>query len=456
LVLPPLNGERYAKLQAATMAAAPLIDDFGKLVCIRVKRQIASRQGSTVGQGNSCMPLRDDGEMKLGKALCLNMIVKNETTNLERCLAAVAPHISCWVIADTGSTDGTQDFIRSFFAARNIPGELFSLPFVNFAQARNAALDRARASAMPFDYLLLADADMELLVHAPTFARDLTAAAYTVRQHSGITYRNIRLLRRDVPAIYRGVTHEFLNVPPAEARDLDDISFLDHASGANRSTKHQRDLRLLTEALTTERDPAMVARYAFYLANTLRDSGQREAALRMYLWRAGLGHWRQEVFMSLFNAAMLKEGIGHVNEEVISAYAAATAVCPTRAEALHGAARFCRTKGLYERGYAFAMQGLAIARPGDALFPEDWIYDYGLRDELAVCAYWTSRYAECRDACDLLLGKGKLPPEHRARVSRNREFAAARLVETEIIGSDAKQSGAPCMARAAPGSVQTK
>ena len=46
------------------------------------------------------------------KLLCLNMIVKNEMANLERCLTAVADHIACWVIGDTGSTDGTQDFIR--------------------------------------------------------------------------------------------------------------------------------------------------------------------------------------------------------------------------------------------------------------------------------------------------------------------------------------------------------
>jgi glycosyltransferase involved in cell wall biosynthesis len=134
------------------------------------------------------------------KAICLNMIVKNEMANLERCLTAVAPHISCWVIGDTGSTDGSREFVRCFFAQRNIPGELYSYPFINFAQARNEALDRARASAMDFDYLLLVDADMELTVHAPAFSRDLTSAAYTVRQHHGITYRNIRLLRRDAQA----------------------------------------------------------------------------------------------------------------------------------------------------------------------------------------------------------------------------------------------------------------
>jgi len=90
-------------------------------------------------------------------ALCINMIVKNEMANLERCLAAVAPYISCWIIADTGSTDGTQEFIRSFFAARSIPGELHSYPFIDFGQARNEALGRAYASTLHYDYLLLLD-----------------------------------------------------------------------------------------------------------------------------------------------------------------------------------------------------------------------------------------------------------------------------------------------------------
>ena len=85
------------------------------------------------------------------KPLCLNMIVKNEMANLERCLVAVADHIACWLIGDTGSTDGTQDFIRSFFATRGLPGELHSFPFSNFEQARNQALAHAYASPMQYD-----------------------------------------------------------------------------------------------------------------------------------------------------------------------------------------------------------------------------------------------------------------------------------------------------------------
>ena len=373
--------------------------------------------------------------MTNAKALCLNMIVKNEMANLERCLTAVADHIDCWVIGDTGSTDGTQDFIRSFFAARNIPGELHSFPFVNFAQARNEALDRARASKMRFDYILLTDADMELTVKNPAFAQNLTSAAYKVLQYSRVTYWNIRLLRRDVAASYKGVTHEFVNVREGKTRNLEDISFIDHASGSNRADKYERDIRLLTDAITTERDPGMIARYTFYLANTFRDSGQKEAALETYLKRASLGDWQQEVFMSLLNAAELKEALQHPNDDVVAAYESAAAACPTRAEALHGAAHFCRDKGIYERGYEFAAKALGIEYPKDGLFVRDWVYEYGLLDELAINAYWTGRYQECIDSCDRLLNEGRLPAEKRDRVLKNKNFAVSKQQEIAALAS---------------------
>ena len=110
----------------------------------------------------------------------------------------------------------------------------------------------------------------------------------------------------------------------------------------------------------------------------------------------------------------------------------ATAACPTRAEALHGAARFCRNKSLHERGYEFAAQGLVIAYPTNAPAVEDWIYEYGLLDEFAVNAYWTGKYAECVDACDRLMNEGKLPIEERDRVLKNRQFGIDKLAEVKM------------------------
>lgn len=69
------------------------------------------------------------------RALCPKRIVKNKMANLERCLTSAAPRIS-WVVGDTGPTDDPPEFVRSFFAARNTPGELHSYPFIDLAQAR--------------------------------------------------------------------------------------------------------------------------------------------------------------------------------------------------------------------------------------------------------------------------------------------------------------------------------
>ncbi|CAN5517015.1 hypothetical protein BH11ACT8_BH11ACT8_30930 [soil metagenome] len=49
--------------------------------------------------------------------VCLSMIVKDEAHCIEECLASVLPLITRWVVVDTGSTDGTQDLVRSRLAA---------------------------------------------------------------------------------------------------------------------------------------------------------------------------------------------------------------------------------------------------------------------------------------------------------------------------------------------------
>src|SRR5437016_4132134 len=117
--------------------------------------------------------------------LCLNMIVKNESEIVDRLVASVAPRVSYYVVCDTGSTDDTVERIREGFDARGVSGEIHSIPFVNFGQARNEALERARASAASFHYLLLADADMELVVDDPAFTKSLEAPAYAVAQEMG-------------------------------------------------------------------------------------------------------------------------------------------------------------------------------------------------------------------------------------------------------------------------------
>src|SRR5215472_9696406 len=95
--------------------------------------------------------------------LCLNMIVENEAAVIARCLASVRPIIDYWVIVDTGSTDGTQDAIRTLMADR--PGELYERPWRDFAHNRSEALALAQPHG---EYVLWIDAD-DVLELKPDF-----------------------------------------------------------------------------------------------------------------------------------------------------------------------------------------------------------------------------------------------------------------------------------------------
>ena len=142
---------------------------------------------------------------------------------------------------------------------------------------------------------------------------------------------------------------------------------------------------------------------------------------------AKLGYWQEEVFCSLYAAMQSKEQLGLPEQKVIDAYLEASRAMPTRAEALHGASRFCRTKGRFEEGFQLARQGLAIGRPPNGMVVESWIYDYGLLDELAVNGYWSGHYRESLDACITLLASAACPPDHRERIAANARFALEKL-----------------------------
>ncbi|MEI8178577.1 MAG: glycosyl transferase, partial [Aestuariivirga sp.] len=133
------------------------------------------------------------------------------------------------------------------------------------------------------------------------------------------------------------------------------------------------------------------------------------------------------VFISLYQAAKLKQQRGYPDEEVIAAYRAASEAQPKRGEAIHAAARFCRMKKLYAQGYEIAKAGLGLEPQEGALFAEPSVYETGLLDEYAINAYWTGRYAECLDASLKLLEARKLAASEVPRVAANARFAREKL-----------------------------
>ncbi|SFC56731.1 Glycosyltransferase involved in cell wall bisynthesis [Nocardioides terrae] len=354
------------------------------------------------------------------------MIVRDEAAIIARCLAAAAPWIDAYAIHDTGSSDGTAEIVRSFLERRGVPGRVTHGRFDDFAQARNESLALARDSAAAYgvDYLLLCDADMELVVDDPGFRDSLAADAYLLGQRaSGLHYANVRLLRVDAPARYVGVTHEYLDIGSAARPTLGGVWFHDHAEGANRRGKFERDLALLEGGLTVEPDNA---RYAFYRAQTLRDLGREREALSAYEHRASLGGWEEEVWYSLLQVALLRERLADSDRDVLAAYLAAFERRPGRAETLVQLARYLRELGRHELGHVFATRAVQLAPTDDILFVSPDCYGWRARDELSISSYWVGRYAESAALAQAVLADPQLPPQERPRVEQNLAFARER------------------------------
>ena len=322
-----------------------------------------------------------------------NAIVKNEGARIERCVKSLLPQIAGAIIVDTGSTDDTLVKLTSLFKEAGKPLEIGHAPFENFEQARNQALKLARASKLPWDYLLLCDADMELVVRKGEWDVGLTAPGYNMKQFAGgtIGYFNMRLVSKDATGKYRGVTHEYLDVAgPIIPEDA--AYFVDHADGANRPDKYKRDIDLLTKALATEKDPGLVQRYTFYLAQSYFDGGEWGTAAAFYKRRVELGGWDEEVWNAQVKYAycLLKmdDEPAYVHH-MLKAYE----MRPSRAEALYDLARFYREKPDRQKtSLLFSTMGMKLKRPGDLLFVNEEVYRTGLREEFAICAGYDNKH----------------------------------------------------------------
>ncbi len=331
--------------------------------------------------------------------LCLNLIVKNEAAVVRRLLASVSPYLSYYVICDTGSEDETLGLILQCFGEHGVEGEVHEFAFEDFSQARNQALEKARASSGKFEYFLLADADMELIVEDPHAFQQLDQPAYRLRQVSGnLGYENLRLLRRDVAAHYVGYTHEYLKVDGPVSR-LQGAYFKDYADGANRPEKFQRDTALLLRQLEQQPEDG---RAMFYLAETCRGAGRWQEAAAWHQLRIQTGGFDEEVWYSQYQLAACHLALGDERRflaESLMAYQ----MRPWPNEPLLALARHYQARGMAEAAGHFAEAAADVPYPQqDVLFIEEDAYSVRARSQLSRAArnsHLAARRKRGQEAC---------------------------------------------------------
>ena len=160
--------------------------------------------------------------------------------------------------------------------------------------------------------------------------------------------------------------------------------------------------------------------FGFSRGHIYLDAGKDELALEQFsaLTETSIIS-DQERYLSLYRCAQIKTKLGVPYNQVIGLYLKAASILPSRAEALHGAARLYRLNGDYAQGYEIAKRAIAISTPSSGIFIERWIYEYGALDEFAVNAYWAGHDKECIEACAAILANKTTPADERARVRHN-------------------------------------
>ena len=325
--------------------------------------------------------------------LCLNMIVKNESKIIKKLFDSILPIIDCFCICDTGSTDNTVEYIKEYFEQRNIPGKVYYKEFKNFGYNRTYSLQKCIGMS---DYILLLDADMELIIK--NFNKSsLTGDNYYILQgNDNFYYNNVRIIKNDNMGgnyKYVGVTHEYLDILknkeifriPREELFINDIG-----NGGCKDNKYVRDIALLTQGIIDEPDNN---RYYFYLANSYNDSGQYENAIKYYEIVIKMNGWIQEKWYSLYKIGLCYKKLNNIKNSIYY-WMEGIEICKNRVENIYEIINYYRHQEKYEIAYHYykialdVLKKLNNSEKDSFLFLHNDVYTWKLDFEYYIMSYY--------------------------------------------------------------------
>jgi glycosyltransferase involved in cell wall biosynthesis len=395
-------------------------------------------------------------------ALC--MIVKDEEAVIRRSVASARPYIDCFVIADTGSTDGTIAAILDELS--DLPGAVVSHAWENFGANRTKALALLRGVA---EYALMIDADDSLMLCDLQVTRpgdadpDAPLPRDTLLRHSSaadwdgdpaadgfampvifgtMKHKRVHVFRVSSDWHYVGAVHEYPTprAPITASPRTPDLPggntvLFSRSAGARSKDpiRFLKDAHALAASLSAE---PKNERSVFYLAQSLKNAGLPAAAAPYFRRRVDMGGWPAERYVSLCHLI----AIDTEDRERQMRYAwEAFNIDPNRLEAVEALfssrrrANVPMTQELYALGAAAARgpslpAATAAARecPTSGLFIQSEVYAWKFDDEFSIVAYWTGHYADALGAAARAIAGCPAGHPDTPRLAKNLEFCRAR------------------------------
>jgi len=359
------------------------------------------------------------------------MIVKDEEKVIERALRSVLRTVDTWCIVDTGSTDRTKDIIQKVADEMGKPGHLYDRPWVNFGHNRSEALSLAK-SHMKWCLMMDADDSLEGDNIDSSILNDTIAGYVVTIKHNSIIHTRIHLFNMSFEWRYRGAVHEYadcVTIPWGSAKLSSNtwIQARTEGSRSNDSDKYKKDALLLESELqspTCDR-----ARTLFYLAQSYRDSGNKELAAKYYKERAVFQNsWNQEQYVSYLNLIRLSDSI---DDKIQYAWKAQNIV-PARKECVGEVLHYARLRDIFTQElYAMGLAFKDVKVPPDGLFLEPYSYGWSYDEDFGLEAYYTGHFQESFSSFKLSLKD--CPDWAKSVMEKNVREALSRIVEHERI-----------------------
>jgi tetratricopeptide (TPR) repeat protein len=370
--------------------------------------------------------------------IILNLMIKNESKIIERCIGNSIDYVDAVNILDTGSTDNTVEVCKAYLTASGKPFRISVHPFKTFGHNRSISFDEAQklCEALHWNaeecYAMAVDADM-VIKATPAFKDfKMTQNGYRmIQQHGSLKYYNVRFLKCSYAWKCIGSTHEYWSGEPSDNVPAEVCYIDDIGDGGCKSDKNERDIRLLTEEV---RDQPNNGRAHFYLAQSYKDGGQVEKAIPLFKRRIEIGGWYEEVWYSHYMLGKCYDML-HDEHNMELWMNKGFEMHPHRAENLYYLVHYFRVKGQYYKAYHYYLKGKDIPYPkNDMLFIEGNIYDGMFSYENTVIACYISGKTKQDSLCDLVSYINQKIPYHIDNVWDNLHYYTQPLIDSTYKG----------------------
>lgn len=335
--------------------------------------------------------------------ISLVMIVKNEERVLRRCIESVRPITDEVIVCDTGSTDSTRAIAREY-------GTVYEIPFTDFVQTKNAALQLANG-----DYILWMDADEYVVEGLEKLGQhaDAGVTAVNARIVEGRgeivanTYFRPRLWKNDGSWAFAGPGVHEVPCGPGEVT-FDGSIVVRHDHSHREPTSYVERFReyvtILTDHLTQHPDDT---RAMFYLARTYKDLQNNVEAITWYeRYLAQNSGFRDEQWQAAYDIAQCHKADGEY-DLALETLARARQIDPRRAEAwmVQGAIFFELQD--WEEAIGCYEKARSLPFPDDVvLFIDPRAYDELPIEQLVLCYDKLRRYREALVLAEKLVEMG--------------------------------------------------